>query len=166
MSINHLIDQNNPYVDYGDLINIAVGTATCETINNKSITVGTQFTGQTLAFSDPSITGNPGRFFFATGAVDQLPGSTYVLKLNVSFASALASESWYVDITSSKLLIQGTNRLIWGQICSDAPNLPAMVGKKIEDPSIPNTMRLYLQTADGSNIVAGTTYSGSISFVV
>jgi hypothetical protein len=166
MSINHLINPDNPWTnDEEGTLNIKVGVLDCEYINISSRTSGKNVGGTTLTFSDPAtMSGSAGTLYFAKGSLT-FPSYTYILKLNVNFSAPLTTNTWFVDVNNSIIDYVGNfETVVFGQLCSNTPNLAVHLIQEVQDEAT-NTVRLRFQTADGSNIVAGS-FSGSIQFSI
>jgi hypothetical protein len=164
MSLNHLINQNDPYTyDDDEKVNIDVGYITCKGLNNASQTSGKNVGGTTVVFENPAVmSGNSSILFYQKGFP---PDYTYYLKLSTTFNAPIASNSWYVEITNSNIEYIGNfDTILFGHINSDTPNLAVHMVKNINWVST-NTVRIHFQTADGSNIVAGS-FNGWVQFSI
>ena len=155
MSLNHLINQNDPYTyDNDEKLNIDVGYITCKGVSNSGISSGKSIGGTTLTFENPAVmSGSSSILNWAKGYP---PDYTYYLKLSTTFNAPIASNSWYVEVNNSVIEYVGNfDTILFGHMNSDTPNLAVHIVNKIENVSA-NTVRIHFQTADGSNIVAGS----------
>ena len=167
MSINHLINQNDPYTyDDDEKLNIDVGYITCKGINNSSLDIGRQSGGTTITGSDPAITASVAGagFYWAKGSVSPLQAYTYTLKLNITISAPIASHKFYIDVENTIITYVGNfDALQYGQVCSDSAITALLCGKTENNGT--NNVRLHFYTADGSNIVAGS-YFGTVVFII
>jgi hypothetical protein len=164
MSLNHIIDDTNPYADDEGLLNIRVGNISYEYANNRRLEIGVQFGGTTLTASDPAITGTNSAFYFSKGSVSPLIDNTFTLKLSMTISAPVSSHKFYVDILNTKISHTGTfNALQFGHLCSETA-IPALLCGKIENNGT-NNVRLHFYTADGSTLVVGS-YDGTVSFII
>ncbi len=167
MSLNHIIDANNPYTyDEEGLLNLNVGSIKCEYLQNVNLDIGRQSGGTTITASDPSIIASidGAGFYWAKGQVAPLNDYTYTLKLNITISAPIAFHRFYIDVENTKITHVGNfDALQYGQLCSESA-IPALLACKTENNGNFN-VRLHFHTADGSNLVAGS-YSGNVVFVI
>tara|TARA_R110000782_G_scaffold257157_1_gene346411 strand:- start:106 stop:588 length:483 start_codon:yes stop_codon:yes gene_type:complete len=160
MSLNHLINEENPYTS-DDKLNIDVGYIKCISVNSSNQDSGRVFGGTTLTFSNASITGLVDPFYFIIGYP---PDNTFILKLGITISAPIASHTFSVEVENANIAYVGDfDALTHGQLCSDSA-LPCILVSKVENVTT-NKVRLVFNTADGSNIVAGS-FAGSIYFTI
>lgn len=164
MSLNHLINQDDPYTyDDDEKLNIDVGAIRCKFLTNTSQSNGTTTGGTILTFENPAVmSGNSSQLLWLK---NYPPDNNYYLKLSTTFNAPIASNSWYVDVNNSIIDYKGNfGTVLLGHLNTDTPNIAVHIVNKIEYVSA-NTVRLRFQTADGSNIVAGS-FNGWVQFLI
>ena len=160
MSLNHIINPENPYTSENK-INADFGYITCINVNPSSVTSGRIVSGTVLTFDNASITGTAGSLYYALGVI---PDNTYILKLSVTIAAPVASNTFSIEVEQSNIAHVGSfDALANGQLCPDTA-IPCLLVKAVENISA-NKVKLVFNTADGSTLVAGS-YSGTTYFII
>lgn len=158
MSINHLINPSIPYTTDEGLLSLKVGYLTCDGLTNLGITAGKNLGATTIDnISDPNITVSNGSFHYEKGS-GVFPANNYLTNFTITISAPVASHKLSFDLTNAVMSFVGNfDAVIMGTMANDTGGVPALVVQRVVNVST-NTVNLSFQTADGSNLVAGSWY--------